>query len=81
MGNMPDSANLFYRIGVWKANRLAKKLNRAKQERKAVELRLEQLRQLRNNEQDPTLEDTIEKYEDMVNRLAKEVTDMESMYA
>jgi hypothetical protein len=74
---IPVTWNPFYYIGVRMANRELARINRAKQEKRALEFRLEQLRQQKRGEHDAKLEKTIEFYEDEVNLLMAKIAKYE----
>lgn len=74
---IPIGANPFHFIGVRWANWQVAKYQRAKEEKRALEFRLEQLRGQRSGEEDPRLERSIAYYEDEVNRLASKISKME----
>lgn len=76
-GLIPITWNPFYFIGVRAANRENARINRAKQEKRALEFRLEQLRQQARGENDAKLEKTIEFYENEVNVLAAKIAKYE----
>lgn len=74
---IPIGANPFHFIGVRWANWQATKYQRAKEEKRALEFRLEQLRGQRADVNDPRLEKSIEYYEGEVDRLAARIAKME----
>jgi hypothetical protein len=79
MGNsmIPITWNPFYYIGVRMVNREAARMERAKNEKRAIEFRLEQLRMQARGENDAKLEKTIEFYEQEVNLLAARIAKFE----
>lgn len=74
---IPIGVNPFHFLGVRWANWQVAKYQRAKEEKRALEFRLEQLRGQRSGEEDPRLERSIAYYEDEVNRLAAKIAKME----
>lgn len=74
---IPIGVNPFHFIGVRWANWQVAKYQRAKEEKRSLEFRLEQLRGQRSGEEDPRLEASISYYEDEVNRLASKIAKME----
>lgn len=74
---IPISWNPFYHMGVRLANRENMRIDRAKNEKRALEFRLEQLRMQGRGEQDARLEKTIEFYENEVNLLAAKIAKYE----
>lgn len=74
---IPIGLNPFHFFGVRWANRQVVKYQRAKEEKRAVEFRLEQLRSQRSGEPDPRLEKTISYYEGEVNKLSAKIAKME----
>lgn len=74
---IPIGVNPFHYIGVRWANRQVAKYQRSKEEKRALEFRLEQLKGQRSGEEDPRLERSIAYYEDEVNRLASKIAKME----
>lgn len=76
-GLIPITWNPFYYIGVRMANREKARMDRAKNEKRAMEFRIEQLRLQARGESDAKLEKTIEFYEDEVNILAAKIAKFE----
>jgi hypothetical protein len=74
---IPITWNPFYYIGVRMANREAARIDRAKNEKRAIEFRLEQLRMQARGENNARLEKTIEFYEQEVNILAAKISKFE----
>lgn len=74
---IPIGKNPFHFIGIRWANWQVAKYQRAKEEKRALEFRLEQLRCQRNGTEDPRLEKSIAYYEEEVNRLAVRLAKME----
>ncbi len=70
--------NPFYWIGVRMANREKLRMDRAKNEKRALEFRIEQLRLRKQGQADAKLEKTIEFYEDEVNLLAAKIAKYEA---
>lgn len=74
---IPITWNPFYYIGVRMVNREATRIERAKNEKRAIEFRLEQLRMQARGENNAKLEKTIEFYEQEVNLLAAKIAKFE----
>lgn len=77
MGIIPIGMNPFHFIGVRWANRQVAKYQRAKEECRSLEFRLEQLRNQRVGTEDPKLEKTIAYYEGEVDKLAAQIAKFE----
>lgn len=65
--------NPFYAMGVRRANKRHARTQRAKNEKRAIMYRIEQLHRLNRGEQSPDLEKTISIYEQEVDRLAAQI--------
>lgn len=74
---VPLGINPFYAIGIRYANWQVERNNRAKNEKRALEMRLEQLRLQRDGREDPVLEKRIAFYEDEINKLAAKIARFE----
>lgn len=73
--------NLFFIIGTWSTSRKLAKLDRRRSDKKAIELRLEQLRQQKNNTPDAKLEKAIAVYEAELAKAAKKIAKLEGQAA
>src|SRR5690606_24455681 len=69
--------NPFHYIGIKWADYQVAKYQRAKEEKRAIEFRLEQLRTQRSGREDPKLEQSVAYYEDLVNKLASKIAKFE----
>ena len=76
-GIIPIGVNPFHYFGIKWANWQIAKHQRAKEEKRSLDFRLEQLRSQRRGIEDPKLEKSIAYYENEVNALAAKIAKME----
>lgn len=77
---VPGVTPMFMSIGIWWAQRQVARYERLKEDLRAIEYRVEQLRLQAQGKEDAQLEKTIVKYEQYIDDLAEDIAKMEKKY-